>query len=122
MPQNNKTKSLYEVLAVPRNAKETDIGLAYNRYKSEMQKESSVPDARRAAMMKVAYETLYDRERRAEYDATLEAPKAGKKPPVVAIVAALVVVAVGAGAYFKFFHAPDKPAKAAALGRSCPAR
>ena len=89
----------YEVLGVPRNAKATDIGLAYQRYKSEMQKESSVPDPRRAAMMKAAYETLYDPERRAEYDATLEGPKK-KGLPVAAIVATIVVVAVGAGAYF----------------------
>ena len=115
MAQNNKTRTLYEVLGVPRNAKATDIGLAYQRYKSEMQKESSVPDARRAAMMKVAYETLYDPARRAEYDATLEGPKKNKRLPVAAIVATIVVVAVGAGAYFKFFRAPEKPAKAAAL-------
>ena len=113
MAQNNKSRTLYEVLGVPRNAKATDIGLAYQRYKSEMQKESSVPDPRRAAMMKVAYETLYDPGRRAEYDATFEGPKK-KGLPVAAIVATIVVVAVGAGAYFKFFRAPEKPAKAAA--------
>ncbi len=112
MTQNKKT--LYEVLGVPRTAKQTDIGLAYNRFRSEMQKESAIPDARRAAMMKVAYETLYHLERRAEYDATLEPVKGGKGAPLAAIVAALVLAA-GAGAYWKFFRAPDKPAKAAAL-------
>ena len=112
MAQTNKT--LYEVLGVPRNAKATDIGLAYSRFKSEMQKESSVPDARRSALMKMAYETLYDPARRAEYDATLEAP-AKKGVPMLAIGAAVLVLAVGAGAYFKFFLAPEKPAKAAAL-------
>ncbi len=113
MAQNNKIKTLYEVLGVPRNAKATDIGLAYQRYRAEMQKESTVPDARRAALMKMAYETLYDRERRAEYDATLEAPKK-RRAPMVAIVAAVVAAVVAAGA-FKLLRAPDKPAKAAAL-------
>ncbi len=114
MPQNNKTRTLYEVLGVPCNAKPTDIGLAYQRYKSETQKESSVPDARRAAMMKVAYETLYEPARRADYDETLEGSRKKKSAPMVAIVAAVVAAVVAAGAY-KFFRAPDKPAKAAAL-------
>ena len=114
MPQSNKSKTLYEVLGVPRNAKPTDIGLAYQRYKSETQKESSIPDARRAAVMKVAYETLYDPARRCEYDEALEGPKKKKSAPMVAIAAAVVAVVVAAGAY-RFFRAPDKPAKAAAL-------
>ncbi|HXM76680.1 MAG TPA: DnaJ domain-containing protein, partial [Thermoanaerobaculia bacterium] len=69
MTNNNKT--LYEVLGVARNAKITDIGRAYNRIRSEMQKEASAPSPRFAAMAKVAYETLSDPVRRAEYDATL---------------------------------------------------
>jgi hypothetical protein len=114
MPQDNKTKTLYEVLGVPRTAKATDIGLAYSRYKSEMQKESAVPDARRAAMMKVAYDTLYDPAKRAEYDATLEGPKKKKGAARAVIIAAVVAAIAGAGAW-RFLRPPDKPAKAAAL-------
>ena len=113
MPANHKT--LYEVLGVARNAKPTDIGLAYNRFRSEMQKESSVPEPRRAAMMKVAYETLYDPARRAEYDASLEpARKAGGKPLVTALIAVLVV-AGAIVAYVMFFRPGAKPAAATAL-------
>ena len=101
MAQNNKT--LYEVLGVARNAKPIDIERAYKRFRAEIAKESSIPDARRDAMMKVAYETLCDPQARAGYDASLEVPaKAAMKKgaaPVVAIAAALVAVAAGIGAY-----------------------
>ena len=63
MAQNKKT--LYEVLGVSPNAKNTDIGLAYNRFRAAMQKEDAAPDPRGAAMAKVAFETLSDPERRA---------------------------------------------------------
>lgn len=113
MAQNNKT--LYEVLGVARNAKPIDIERAYKRFRAEIAKESSIPDARRDAMMKVAYETLCDPQARAGYDASLEVPaKAAMKKgaaPVVAIAAALVAVAAGIGAYF-MFGAPDRPAAA----------
>src|SRR5260221_4774333 len=104
MAQNNKT--LYEVLGVARNAKPIDIERAYKRFRTEIAKESSIPDARRDAMMKVAYETLCDPQARAGYDASLEVPaKAGKKTgaaPVVAIAAALVAVTAGIRAEFIF--------------------
>lgn len=103
----NNDKTLYEVLGVPRNAKVTDIGRAYNRIKSDLQKETSAPNPRLAAMAKVAYETLSDPDRRAEYDATLgggilpkrAAKKGNRSAVIVASVVALVVVA-GAGYYF----------------------
>jgi hypothetical protein len=104
MANNNKT--LYEVLGVARNAKVTDIGLAYSRIRAELQKETSAPNPRLAAMAKVAYETLSDPERRAEYDATLGSEglpkrpaKGGRSTVIVASVVALVAVA-GAGYYF----------------------
>jgi hypothetical protein len=104
MANNNKT--LYEVLGVARNAKITDIGRAYNRIRSELQKEASAPSPRLAAMAKVAYETLSDPARRAEYDATLgsgvlpkQAAKGRGTTVIVASVVALIAIA-GAGYYF----------------------
>jgi hypothetical protein len=121
MTDNNKT--LYEVLGVPRHAKVAEIGWAYNRIKAELQKETSAPNPRLAAMAKVAFETLSDPARRAEYDATLSDPRrraehdaalgsavpserpAKKKKKrgsaaMVASVVALIIVVAGAGYYF----------------------
>lgn len=109
MANNNKT--LYEVLGVARNAKVTDVGLAYKRMKAELQKETSAPNPRLAAMAKVAYETLSDPDRRAEYDATLESgglPKGkAKGPGRTAIVATVVVLVAVAGAGYYFFARPS---------------
>ncbi|HUP30903.1 MAG TPA: DnaJ domain-containing protein, partial [Usitatibacter sp.] len=66
MATGNKT--FYEILGVGRDAKAQEIDRAYARLRSEMQKESSVPNPRLAAMAKVAYETLSDPQRREEYD------------------------------------------------------
>ena len=64
-------KTFYEVLGVKPGAKAHDIGRAYARIRSDMQKEHTAPDARFAAMAKVAYETLSDPDKRAEYDESL---------------------------------------------------
>ena len=104
MTNNNKT--LYEVLGVARNAKITDIGRAYNRIKSDLQKETSAPNPRLAAMAKVAYETLSDPDRRAEYDATLggailpkRAAKKGRRSTVIAASVVALIAVAGAGYY-----------------------
>lgn len=116
MTDDNQT--LYEVLGVGRNAKADEIGWAYNRIRTELQKESSAPNPRLATLAKVAYETLSDPRHRAEYDATLGSailpkPVAQKKkrrrgksivPSVIALVAVAVAVA-GAG-YYYFFARP----------------
>jgi len=115
MARNGKT--LYEVLGVARNAKPIDIERAYARFKAEIEKESSIPNARRDAAMKMAYQTLADPGRRAEYDASLAMPVATQKKsaPLAPIVATVVLVAVGLAAYFLFFRAPPAALKAAAL-------
>jgi hypothetical protein len=109
MTSDNKT--LYEVLGVQRNAKVTDIGRAYNRIRAELQKETSAPNPRLAAMAKVAHETLSDPERREAYDATLGSAASVKRPAKgrggTAIVASIVVVAAVAGAGYYFFARPS---------------
>lgn len=101
MSPNNKT--LYEILGLRRNANAADIAGAYGRIKAEMQKETTAPNPRLAAMAKVAYETLSNPERRAEYDASLgivslPASK-GRGGLIGASLVALLAVA-GAGYYF----------------------
>jgi len=95
-------KTLYEVLGVKRNAKASEIGLAYQRLRAAMQEEASAPDMRRAAMAKVAYETLSNAERRAEYDATLEGERVPetvrKRPGKAMVLAAIVLVALAVAA------------------------
>jgi hypothetical protein len=104
-------KTLYEVLGVSRNAKANEIGLAYQRLRAAMQDETSAPDARRAAMAKMAYETLSDAERRAEYDATLEddaLPVAMRKRQMrMVAIAVLLVVAAGIAGYWFLVRAPQ---------------
>ena len=48
MPPNNQT--FYEILGVGRNAKATDITRAYARIRADMQKETTAPNPRLAAM------------------------------------------------------------------------
>ena len=112
-------QTLYEVLGVARNAKVADIKRAYDRFKAEAQKETSAPNPRLAAMAKVAYETLSNPERRAEYDATLGRPLLPKRPMkkrggtgiVVSIVALLAVA--GAGYYYYFARPAARTAERA---------
>jgi hypothetical protein len=100
MAQNNKT--LYDVLGVPRKAKFTDIGRAYNRIRADQQKESTAPDSRLLAASKVAYDTLSDPDRRDEYDRVLAGPGfvAKHRKPVIAAASLAVVTAAVAGYYF----------------------
>lgn len=110
MPPDNKT--LYDALGVPRNAKNTDIGLAYNRFKAAMQKEDSIPDSRRAAMAKVAFETLSDLDRRAEYDASLDREGSGARSggrKIAAISAVAILAVAGAGYYFFEVRSAARP-------------
>jgi hypothetical protein len=103
----NDNKTLYEVLGVAHNAKATDIGRAYNRIKAELEKETSAPNPRLAAMAKVAYETLYDPDRRAEYDASLASSAVSKSKAKgrggTAMVASVVALVAAAGAGYYFF-------------------
>lgn len=99
-------QSFYDILGVKRSAKVTDINRAYARLKAEMQKESSIPNPRLAAMAKVAYETLSDPDKRAEYDATLGVlgkPK-NKANPAQSIALAVAAIAIAAGAAWYFLR------------------
>src|SRR5437870_1480720 len=77
-----------------------------------MQREDSVPNPRLAAMAKVAYETLSDPQKRAEYDATLGIlgkPKAAgrkRKGSALPLVAVVVVLAVAGGVAYYLMGRP----------------
>jgi hypothetical protein len=97
------TPSFYEILGVKRSAKNTDINRAYARLKSEMQKESAVPNPRLAMVARIAYETLSDPDKRAEYDASLSVLGRPKKKGggwEIAIATALIAFAGAAAWYF----------------------
>lgn len=83
--------NLYEVLGVPRDAKNIDIGRAYNRYKANLAKDTTMPDHRRAGRMEEAFATLSDEQKRAAYDATLNVTNR-KRESVRGIVFAAVIV------------------------------
>jgi hypothetical protein len=114
-------QSFYEVLGVSRNAKVNDINRAYARIRAEMQREDSVPNPRLAAMAKVAYETLSDPQRRAEYDATLgilgkpKAPRGKGKGGSWWIGVAIGVLAIAGAAGYYAMHGQkplERPAEA----------
>ncbi len=63
-------KSLYEILGVPRDAMDLDIGLAHANRLKELQR-ASPPDPGAQVLLHQAYETLSDARRRAAYDASL---------------------------------------------------
>jgi hypothetical protein len=110
-------KTLYDVLGVPRNAKATDIGRAYNRIRAEMQKEDAAPNPRLAAQAKVAYDTLYDPQRREAYDATLEAPhRKRSRRGVIALVAGVVIL--GAAAFAAQYFQRSRTAAAVTAEKS----
>lgn len=97
-------RTLYEVLGVPHNAKNTDVTRAYNRLQGEMKKETAAPNARLVAQAKVAYETLSDPQKRDEYDALLRRRalmgKTRKSRGIIIGVAVVAVIGgIGAGYY-----------------------
>jgi len=112
MPAPRQTH--YDVLGIPRTAKLTDVGRAYNRLKSDMQKEHAAPDPKRAALLKEAYEALSDLERREAYDKSLVATqrRKGTKGAAVWGVAIAAGTAATVVAYFALRPPPEKPAGA----------
>ncbi|MGZ5103129.1 MAG: J domain-containing protein, partial [Usitatibacter sp.] len=108
------------VLGVPRNARVADIGRAYDRINADLQKETTAPNPRLAAMAKIAYDTLSDPGKREQYDASLDAPqpkaaaKGPGRPAIVASVAVALVVVAGAGYYF-LARTPARAVEAKAL-------
>lgn len=110
MTTDNKT--FYEVLGVPRNAKAGEIERGYSRLRASMQRESSAPDPRRAAMAKVAYDTLCDPGRRAEYDDSLGFDASAARPDrpgrrIGPALALLALMAIAGGGYYYFVMRPS---------------
>lgn len=68
MPPPKKT--LYEILGVPRDANEMDIGLAHQRRVAEMRR-AVPPDPSQEALVQQAFEILSSASRRAAYDQQL---------------------------------------------------
>ena len=93
--------SYYEILGIPSNAKHNDVGLAFNRKMRAIKREDAPPDLKAETRLREAFEVLSDLDRRAAYDAKLRAevikPKFGKNHGAIA---ALFLVAVGAGLYW----------------------
>jgi serine protease Do len=111
-------KTLYQILGVPRDASDVDIGLAYEMRSAEMQ-HAVPPDPSGVSLVRDAHRILSDPVRRAAYDASLasaaekaaaqaqaqadtdagieeEAP-APRKVPAWALAAAAVVVVIAVG-------------------------
>lgn len=68
MAQGKRT--LYEILGVPRDANDLDIGLAFQRRTLELQR-AVPPDPGAQSLLHQAHEVLADAKRRAAYDASL---------------------------------------------------
>ena len=62
-------QSLYEILGVPRDANPIDVGLAYEKLRTELHRGQQDPG--REALIHEAYEVLSNPKRRAAYDASL---------------------------------------------------
>jgi S1-C subfamily serine protease len=63
-------KSLYEILGVPRDANDLDIGIAHQRRVAELQR-AVPPDPGAQVLLHEAFEVLSNPKRRAAYDASL---------------------------------------------------
>jgi serine protease Do len=95
----------YDVLGIPRDASLSDINRAHNRYRSEMEKETSVPDARRAVRVRKAVEVLSDPQQREAYDASLVVPDRKNFARKAGLAGAAVALAA-VGGYFVLRPAP----------------
>lgn len=110
-------QNYYDLLGIPRTAKVTDVGRAYKRHKSDMRKEDAAPDARRAALLDEAYETLSDPDRRAAYDASLVATVRRKGTRGAAVWGSAIVLGTVAtvAAYFALRPLPERPTGARSM-------
>jgi hypothetical protein len=142
-----RQKSFYEVLGLRDGARTANIELAYRHIRAQMLRADVPKDPEAAALAKLAYETLMDPERRAQYDASLAedahapapepepepesapvttpvaAPLPRRKPrrqtPWGAIVGVALVGAIAAGAYL-YMRDREKKAAAAAAAPAAP--
>lgn len=89
----------YGILGVPRDAKLTDIGRAYNNLKAAQKRDDTPPDPRREALIEEAFRELADPERREAHDRSLVTRKAAPSGKWLG-VAAGVAIAGAAAAYF----------------------
>src|SRR5258706_14025307 len=103
-----RKETLYDVLGVPRDAKLQDVTRAYNRHKSQVTSDAAPPDLKRETLIREAYETLSDLDRREAYDKSLIAPDRHYRSRVRAIVIGLSGVAV-AGGYLLFMRPAPAP-------------
>lgn len=101
MAKKKNKLTYYEVLDVPRNARNTDIGRAYKRLKASLTRETVAPDPEREALVDEAHATLFDSDRRAAYDQSLVVPDRQRRVSgTIYVLGAIVALgAIGYGAY-----------------------
>lgn len=97
--------TLYDVLGLTSDARQSDVIRVYRRLTGEMQSEAAAPNPRRAALLHEAYEVLSDPERRAAYDKSLRSARfSGRREKsslnLWVTIASVAVIAVAALWYF----------------------
>jgi hypothetical protein len=103
-----RKETLYDVLGVSRDAKVTDVTRAYNRLRKEATRDDAIPDLKREAKLKEAYDTLSDPDRREAYDRSLVAPDRKHASRLRGIAIGALGVALAAGWLF-FMKSPSTP-------------
>jgi hypothetical protein len=120
-PMSKRNPTYYEILGVASNAKLNDVGLAFNRKMRALKREDVPPDLKAEAVLKEAFETLSDLDKREQYDARLRAemlkPRFGRNH---AAIAALFVVIVGVGLFW--YLRPQLAAESVALDTEGPGK
>ncbi len=112
--------TLYEILGVPRDATANDIARAWRSFRASLTDDTVPPDARRAALIKDAYEILSDPARREAYDRSLRAPqvviaKAANHIQPLYFAIGLLVLALGAAGFYATRPRPNPPDRTRSL-------
>jgi hypothetical protein len=112
-PMSKRNPTYYEILGIPSNAKHNDVGLAFNRKMRAIKREDAPPDLKAETVLKEAFETLSDLDRREQYDAKLRAavlkPRFGRTEAATAVLF-LLVAGVGLFWYLRPQLAPESVA------------